>query len=245
MVLWLQPEAINPICGMKQDVFRDYRCLFFCQFVCFYGVLKHLKVQAGHAQHSSQRNPCDGPERKACAHRRQSTACLNATQVIRLRPPMTVAYVKSEPSFSVSRGTMQRRNVLTGPHDLVCRCQLQHLPHHCFLPTARHGRKHFANIEIHVLVHRGKVSRFTHIRITSVQQHERCLGVCRNQRLQMGRARTCKRDIRVAKTCVELHCKGGGDEAASETGNRAVRIGDDKEKKMTEPYQVYRTLRLS
>ena len=50
----LQPEAINPICGMKQDVFRSSRCLFFCKFVRFYGVLKHLKVQAGHAQHSSQ-----------------------------------------------------------------------------------------------------------------------------------------------------------------------------------------------
>jgi len=130
-----------------------------------------------------------------------------------------------------SRGTMQRGTVLTGPHDLVRRCQLQHLPHHCFLSTARHRRKHFADIEIHVLVHRGKVSRLTHIRIASVQQHERCLWVCRNQRLQMGRARTCKRDIRVAKARVELHCKGGGDGASSETGNRAARIGNDKEKK--------------
>jgi hypothetical protein len=43
MALWLQPEAINPICGMKQDVLRDSRCLFLCKFVSFYGVLKHLE----------------------------------------------------------------------------------------------------------------------------------------------------------------------------------------------------------
>lgn len=41
-----------------------------------------------------------------------------------------------------------------------------------------------------------------------MQQHERGLRVRCDQRLQVGRARTRQRDIRVAETCMELYCKG-------------------------------------
>jgi hypothetical protein len=81
MALWgLQPEAINPICDMKQDA----------------KVIFRQRAALPGRQHSSQHptQPVRRPGRKVCPHRRQS---MSATQVIiRLRPPTTVAYVNSE-----------------------------------------------------------------------------------------------------------------------------------------------------
>ena len=186
-----------------------------------------------------------------CPHRRQSTACLNATQVIRLRPPMTVTYVYSKaraaPSTCVSlHSPAWNRNAewLTGPHNLVHRCQLERLSYQRLLSAARHRRKYFADVEIYVLVHRSEVSCLARIRIASVQQHERRSRVCLDERLQVGRARTRKRDIRVAKTGMELHCTV--ERGIKNRGNRVARASrtndKEKKKKQTNPYQAYYAL---
>jgi hypothetical protein len=44
MALGFQSKTVNPICGVKQDVFRHPRRLFFGKFVCFDSVQQHLEM---------------------------------------------------------------------------------------------------------------------------------------------------------------------------------------------------------
>jgi len=44
MPLGFQSKTVNPICGVKQDVFRDPRRLFLREFVRFDSVQQHLEM---------------------------------------------------------------------------------------------------------------------------------------------------------------------------------------------------------